>query len=206
MLICQGPRRQSVIVHQPWHIGTGGDISLALSPSPPQHRSETGSRTSSHAPQFLITQYKRCLKPSFLATKCFGAVLYFGFAVSLTPLPATPTHSYRLKYPRNCITELFSNSQMDLHCHSCISSVLLLFAEYILNLCHFFSTAAPVPSFFPLTELTHPSLMDTARHSRSTSIQTGFQPIATQTFANIACLVALCCMSQRNARVQQFAH
>lgn len=34
MLICQGPRRQSVIVHQPWQIGTGGDISLALSPAP----------------------------------------------------------------------------------------------------------------------------------------------------------------------------
>lgn len=126
LLICQGPRRQSVIVHQPWQIGTGGDIFWALSPSPPQHHSETGSRTSSHAPPFLITRYKRCLKPSCLATKCFGAVLYFGFAVSLTPLPATPAHSYTLEYLRNCITEMCSIAQTD-HRNTSLFCFLLVF-------------------------------------------------------------------------------
>lgn len=111
-----GPKRQSVIVHRPWQIRTGGDISLSLSPSPPRHRSETGSGMSTHAPPFVITQYYRCLKPSCPATKCFAtALLFFPFAVSPAPPLCTHTYSYTLKYPRNCIIERHSRSPMDHH-------------------------------------------------------------------------------------------
>lgn len=102
-----GPERQSVIVHRPWQIRTGGDISLSLSPSPPRHRSETGSGTSTHAPPFFITTVAWspvARQPNVLPLRFY----FFPFAVSPAPPPSAHTHSYTLKYPRNCIIERHS--------------------------------------------------------------------------------------------------
>lgn len=84
--------------------------------APPRHHSETRSGKSSHAPPFFITQYYRCLKPCCLATKCFStALLFWPLSVCPPPPPSAHTHSYTLKYPRNCITEMHSRSPMDHH-------------------------------------------------------------------------------------------
>lgn len=54
------------------------------------------------------------LEAQLLSNQMFWrSALLFGFAVSPTPLPATPAHSYTLNYPRNCITEMHSIPQVD---------------------------------------------------------------------------------------------
>lgn len=115
MLICQGqaPRDKVSLFNGPDKSGQVETFLCLLSPSPPRHRSETGSGTSSHAPPFFITQSYRCLKPSCLATKCFfsTAPLFCPFTVSPAPPPSINTHSHTHKNPRNCIIE----RQLDHH-------------------------------------------------------------------------------------------
>lgn len=113
------------------------------------------------------------LEAQLLSNQMFWhSALLFGFAVSLTPLPATPAHSYTLNYPRNCITEMHSIPQVDhirppfffVYCNS-LQSVFWI----------------PLTSFLLLLQFLHllhwlsfECTLCLVRTSCSISVQTGF--------------------------------